>query len=236
MHEAYGGILPVKRGSSAPGSAAASTATLAFPNGNDPQDGSNPRSKEKSRNVISDVMDVDSYAHQIRVALGRSAHAILETASIVAQARDTLDHASFRQLAKLVGLSHGTISKFVAIHSRRDRFAGREESLPGSWTVIYRLSKLTDGQYETIAAPEKLRPELTEREVSKFVAQNEAANDVSRSAADELACLAVRIVFPALLSLQQEDAIKQKIFEALDGDPALTIRVSERRKFKASRG
>ena len=50
-----------------------------------------------------------------------------------------------------------------------------------------------------------------------------------------MACLAVRIVFPAVLSLQQEDEIKKKIFDALDGDPALAIRVSQRRKFKATR-
>ena len=81
--------------------------------------------------------------------------------------------------------------------------------------------KLSDGQYETISASEKLRPELTEREIKKFVVQNDAANDVSQSASDELACLSVRIVFPALRDLQWEDAIKQKIFATLDGDDGI---------------
>ena len=186
--------------------------------------------------VGGEVSEIDIYVHRLKTALGHTLSRIFETAAIVAEAKEKLDHSGFRDLAKKVGMSHGTLSKYVTIHSRRDRFDGREESLPSSFTVIYVLSKLSDGQYETIAASEKLRPELTEKEVNKFVAQQAAANNVSRSAADELACLAVRIVFPALRDLQWEDAIKQKIFATLDGDDGITIRVSERRKFKANRG
>jgi hypothetical protein len=179
--------------------------------------------------------DVAAYARLIRDAQGRAVENFLAMAGLISDAKNNLDHTGFRDLARMLGTSASTLCKFATIDSRRDRFVGREQSLPPAWTVVYELSKLTDGQYETISASEKLRPELTEREIKRFVAQNEAANDVSRSASDEMACLAVRIVFPAVLSLQQEDEIKKKIFDALDGDPALAIRVSQRRKFKATR-
>jgi hypothetical protein len=179
--------------------------------------------------------DVAAYARLIRDAQGRAVENFLAMAALISDAKNNLDHTGFRDLAKILGTSASTLCKFATIDSRRDRFVGREQSLPPAWTVVYELSKLTDGQYETISASEKLRPELTEREIKKFVAQNEAANDVSQSASDELACLSVRIVFPTLRDLQWEDAIKQRIFATVDGDDGITIRVSERRKFKAIR-
>lgn len=181
---------------------------------------------------IESLDPVVFYAGQIRSALHRLAPAHMETAELVAQARAALDHASFRTLGKMVGLSASTLNKFVTIHSSRDRFEGREESLPSAWTVLYQVAKLSDAQFETLAASGDLRPELSEKQVKTFAARNEAANDISQFASNELSCLSVRVVFPALTSLAREDSIRQRIFTALENEPDINIRVSERKKFK----
>ena len=197
---------------------------LSFPNGNSCQNDPVKTSPE----------EINNRAVAIRAALKKSTESIVEAARLVAEARDALDHSGFRTLAKVLGLSHGTLSKLVTIHSRRERFSGREASLPSSWTVLYQVAKLTDGAFETLAASEKLRPELSEKEVKKFVAQHAAAADVMKSASDELAYVSVTISFPALLSLRREDQIRRKIFEAID-EPDVAIKISERRKFRKSR-
>lgn len=181
---------------------------------------------------IESLDPIGFYASQIRSALRRLAPAHLETAELVAQARTELDHASFRKLGKMVGLSASTLNKFVTIYSARDRFQGREESLPSAWTVLYQVAKLPDSQFETLAASGDLRPELSEKQVRTFATRNDAANDISQSASNELSYLAVRVVFPALTSLAREDSIRQRIFTALESEPDINIRVSERKKFK----
>jgi len=197
---------------------------LVFPNGN----------SDQPHFAKSTPDDVAIRAKAIRAALRRSTQSIVEAAALVAEARDALDHSGFRALGKVLGLSHGTLSKLVTIHSRKERFAGREASLPSAWTVLYEVAQLTDGAFESLAASDKLRPELSAKEVKKFVAQQAAAADITKSATDELAYLSVTITFPALLSLAREDHIRQRVFEAID-EPDVAIKVSERRKFRKRR-
>src|ERR1700751_4278696 len=107
--------------------------------------------------------------------------------------------------------------------------------LPSGWTIAYRLSKLSDQQFEAMVAAGKLQPRLSEREVKKFVAQLAAADDVTRSASDELAYLAIKIVFPALVSEAVEDSIKRRIIAAVEDEAGVTVKFSERQKFKPGR-
>ena len=106
--------------------------------------------------------------------------------------------------------------------------------MPCAWTVAYQVAKLPDAQFETLAASGKLRPELSEKEVRKFIAQRAAAVS-TRTASDELAYLSAKMVFPALLSLEREDAIRQKIFDVLITSPTWRSSISERRKLNATR-
>jgi hypothetical protein len=184
----------------------------------------------------SEADRVNYYVNLIRPSLGRSASALLEAAAYISAARCALDHAGFRVLAKRLGISAATLSKFVTIHSGRDRFGGREELMPSAWTVLYQVSKLPDGHFETLAASGKLRPELTEREVKNFVTQREAATPVARPAGDEMAYLAVKITFPALSSLEREDWIRQQVYAALGDADDLTVEVSDRKKLRLKRG
>jgi hypothetical protein len=206
-----------------------------FRNGNAGSPLVNNSTAASGQTTVSDVKDISTYARRIRTALGRSAFAILETAAIVAEARDALDRSGFRELADRLGLSHGTLCKLVAIDSRRDRFVGQEESLPSAWTVLYRLSRLPDEQFEILAASGKLQPKLSERQVSKFVVEGAAADDITRSASDEQAYLAAKIVFPALLSEAVEDGIRRRIIAAVEDEAGVTVKFSERQKLKAGR-
>jgi hypothetical protein len=191
---------------------------------------------EVSANSAADGADVITHAQFIRDAWSRSARAILATAALVFAAWNALDHTGFRRLAKLLGWSHGTLSKFVTIHSACDRFEGREETLPSAWTVVYQVAKLPDAQFKTLAASGKLRPELSEKEVRKFSGPHAALASSTRTAADELAYVSVRVVFPALLSPEREDAIRKQIFAAVGNDANLTVTISQRKKVRPIRG
>jgi hypothetical protein len=178
--------------------------------------------------------DVSSYASRIKHSLGKSIEAILETAEIVAEARAHLDHPRFGKLAEELGTSRGTLSKFVTIHSQRDRFDACRDTLPSAWTVMYRLSKLDDEQFGSLAASGQLQPGLSEKGVSRFVAQGAEAAGAT-PASDQRAYLPVKVFVPALLSPEREDDIRRKIIEAVNTEPDVTVAFSKRLKVKASR-
>jgi hypothetical protein len=189
-----------------------------------------------SRTLVLPNDKVGPYADRIRTALGRSASAILDTASIIAEARDALDHASFGMLAERVGVSKGTLSKFISIHSRRCRFEDRVASLPTAWTVVYGLSKLPDRQFDSLASSGKLRPGLTEQDVNRFVATHAHAGIRAALASDLQAYLPVKIAVPALLSAEREDDIRRKIIEAIADEPDVVATFAARRKLERRRG
>ena len=176
---------------------------------------------------------VEEYAHRIRKVWGRSAEAMLEVSAVVAEARARLDFPGFGKLATELGASRGTLSKLVSIHSRRERFEGRLETVPAAWTVAYKLSKLDDEQFESLAASGRLKPNLSEKEISQFTAQH--AGVATPAVADQQVCLPFQIVAPALLSLEGEDDIKKKVIDAINGVPNVFVRFSGRRKVKTAR-
>jgi hypothetical protein len=178
---------------------------------------------------------VDNFAMLIRESLGHTSQNVFKVAALVSKAFEALGHVGFRKLSKKVGQSDSTLNKFVTIHSHRDRFTGREHLMPHSWTVAYAVQSLPDAHFETLAAEGIMRPELSEKEVKKFVAQREAAAPSTRKASDELNYISVTIVFPALLSLKDEDEMKKEIFELLDNKPDVTVRISDRRKYRTKR-
>jgi hypothetical protein len=173
---------------------------------------------------------VSTYASQIRASMGRSVFAVLDTAALVAEAKDALGDAGFRELAKILEQSPSTLNKYARIHSHRDRFAGLEEMLPCRWTVLYGLSRLPDQQFEALAASGQLRPGLSDREIKKFVAQQVATDDAMSSAPDEQDYLAAKIVFPAFLSTQREEDLKRKMIAAVEDEAGVTVKFSARQK------
>lgn len=182
------------------------------------------------RRDLASGADISPYVARIQAARGKSARATLEMAALIAEAREALDHASFRILGKAVGLSAATLSKFVTIHSSRDRLVGRESALPPEWTVMYQVARMSDAHFETLAASGKLGPDLTEKEVKKFMVQREAAETLAGSASERMDYISVKVMFPGLTSLEREDSIRKRIFAALEDDQDISIRVSQRKK------
>ena len=185
--------------------------------------------------VIADAKAVDAFATRIRESLGRTSENVIATAALVSAARNALDHKGYRELSKKVGMSPATLNKFVTIHSRRDRFSGRESLMPHSWTVAYAVQSLPDVHFETLERSGMLGSELTEKDVKKLVAGREAAAVSTRKASDELAYLSVAVTFAALLSLEREDHIRKDIFELFENQPDVAVKISQRRKVRAKR-
>ncbi|KRP85085.1 hypothetical protein AOQ72_05005 [Bradyrhizobium yuanmingense] len=189
---------------------------------------------DNSRDTQSNA-DVSTYIARIQAARGKSARATLKMAALIAEAREALDHASFRKLGKAVGLSAATLSKFVTIHSSRDRLVGRESALPPEWTVMYQVARMPDAHFETLAASGKLGPDLTEKEVKKFMVQREAAGTLAGSASERMDYISVKVIFPGLTSLEREDSIRKRIFASLEDDQDISIRVSQRKRLPGSK-
>lgn len=189
---------------------------------------------DNSRHVPPSA-DISPYVAKIQAARGKSAGAVLELAALIAEAREALDHASFRVLGKAVGLSAATLNKYVTIHSSRDRFKGREAILPPAWTVLYQVSALSDANYESLAASGKLGPELSEKDVKKFVLQRDAAGDLNQCASAQMDYISVKVIFPGLTSLEREDSIRKRIFAALEDEQDISIRVSQRKKLPGTK-
>ena len=111
--------------------------------------------------VLRNVQSAETFAKEIQRAWRQSAQAILEVASIAADAHEQLSQEESLKLATLAKVSLGTLSKLRMIHRRRARIEKYIDEVPAAWTIMYDLCRLSESQFSRLVDDNKLRPDLT---------------------------------------------------------------------------
>ena len=130
---------------------------------------------------VSNMMSIDDHVDKINEAKNKVQNGIFEMAEAITEAVNQLDGRQAELSAKL-GMSKGTISKWVSIGSNR-RLVKMKDKAPLSFNSLYQLSSL-DNQYNKIygqKVAEKKFLELFENEKITPLSQRNDIDKIIRS-------------------------------------------------------
>ena len=130
---------------------------------------------------VSNMMSIDDHVDKINEAKNKVQNGIFEMAEAITEAVNQLDGRQAELSAKL-GMSKGTISKWVSIGSNR-RLVKMKDKAPLSFNSLYQLSSL-DNQYNKIygqKVAEKKFIELFENEKITPLSQRNDIDKIIRS-------------------------------------------------------
>lgn len=130
---------------------------------------------------VSNMMSIDDHVDKINEAKNKVQNGIFEMAEAITEAVNQLDGRQ-AELSEKLGMSKGTISKWVSIGSNR-RLVKMKDKAPLSFNSLYQLSSL-DNQYNKIygqKAAEKKFLELFENEKITPLSQRNDIDKIIRS-------------------------------------------------------
>ena len=130
---------------------------------------------------VSNMMSIDDHVNKINEAKNKVQNGIFEMAEAITEAVNQLDGRQ-AELSEKLGMSKGTISKWVSIGSNR-RLVKMKDKAPLSFNSLYQLSSL-DNQYNKIygqKVAEKKFLELFENEKITPLSQRNDIDKIIRS-------------------------------------------------------
>ena len=130
---------------------------------------------------VSNMMSIDDHVDKINEAKNKVQNGIFEMAEAITEAVNQLDGRQ-TELSEKLGMSKGTISKWVSIGSNR-RLVKMKDKAPLSFNSLYQLSSL-DNQYNKIygqKVAEKKFLELFENEKITPLSQRNDIDKIIRS-------------------------------------------------------
>ena len=130
---------------------------------------------------VSNMMSIDDHVDKINEAKNKVQNGIFEMAEAITEAVNQLDGRQ-AELSEKLGMSKGTISKWVSIGSNR-RLVKMKDKAPLSFNSLYQLSSL-DNQYNKIygqKVAEKKFLELFENEKITPLSQRNDIDKIIRS-------------------------------------------------------
>ena len=130
---------------------------------------------------VSNMMSIDDHVDKINEAKNKVQNGIFEMAEAITEAVNQLDGRQ-AELSEKLGMSKGTVSKWVSIGSNR-RLVKMKDKAPLSFNSLYQLSSL-DNQYNKIygqKVAEKKFLELFENEKITPLSQRNDIDKIIRS-------------------------------------------------------
>jgi hypothetical protein len=124
----------------------------------------------KTENLVNHYAEKLKYCCQQENAHQEQARkAIFETAAIVDEAYRKITQQNDQiSLLSRAGMSIPEASKYKTIHKNARRLKPLWRSLPSTRSVLYELSRLTDGQLKRFVADGKLSTEVTAKEIQDY--------------------------------------------------------------------
>lgn len=102
---------------------------------------------------------------------------IIELSKTLVTAQKDLGTEELNMFCKQVGLDpkSRTFRKFILIGNRAARFQPYLEQLPATWTMVYRLAKLTDAKFNKVMKSDSFSPFMTGKSIKAIVKSNVAS-------------------------------------------------------------
>ncbi len=164
--------------------------------------GTTPVTLVQNGTTISPV--VTNYVERYRTFARKTAEAIIELSATLIEAKSELSDLDFAIFCKEVGLQKGdsTYKKLIKIGEHATRFRPFVNSLPNSWTTLYKLTCLPSEKFDGLAQTGTLTPFMTAKEIDQQIG--------------EVKNLTQRVTPDVVISVENLDPIqKANVHEAL---------------------
>ena len=126
---------------------------------------------------VSNMMSIDDHVDKINEAKNKVQNGIFEMAEAITEAVNQLDGRQ-AELSEKLGMSKGTISKWVSIGSNR-RLVKMKDKAPLSFNSLYQLSSL-DNQYNKIYGQKVAEKKFLELFENKKITPLSQRNDIDK--------------------------------------------------------
>ena len=126
---------------------------------------------------VSNMMSIDDHVDKINEAKNKVQNGIFEMAEAITEAVNQLDGRQ-AELSEKLGMSKGTISKWVSIGSNR-RLVKIKDKAPLSFNSLYQLSSL-DNQYNKIYGQKVAEKKFLELFENKKITPLSQRNDIDK--------------------------------------------------------
>jgi len=126
--------------------------------------------------VISTI--VCDYVNKYRTFARKTAEAVIELSATMIEAKSELSDLDFAVFCKEVGLQKGdsTYKKLMKIGEHATRFRPFVNSLPNSWTTLYKLTGLSSDKFDRLAKTGALKPFMTAKEIDQETGDSKSQN------------------------------------------------------------
>lgn len=124
----------------------------------------------------------EQWAQEITHAWQKAVASILETGTLLHEAKTKLDEFEFASLQDLLPFGKRTTERLIAI-SKCKFIIEHQSRLPPSWRTLYELSRLSEQTFLTALDDGMISPDM-ERSTAELLAKEEQHDQVSEEAAD----------------------------------------------------
>jgi hypothetical protein len=131
--------------------------------------------------VVVYSKQVSEFVSQYRLCVQKTASAILELASVVKSAKDSLTNDEFKLFRQEIGANEAKdsyIKKLLCIAKESSRFADMSENLPPSYTTLYSLSQLNDDVFLKVCEDKVISPRMTASALSAYLSKKPSVVDM----------------------------------------------------------
>jgi hypothetical protein len=159
---------------------------------------------------------IRTYANRIRAHWQRATASIMEVARLCAEANNRLSAAQKKQLVKVLPFSGPTFSKLAQIGDDRRRHSNRlQKLLPPSYSIIYSVGQLEDGELKAAIKDGIVTPTLKRSELAEWLQRKEhRANTIKplKSNLPDVFYAAIRLTDqPSRKQIERLDALLDQI-------------------------
>ncbi len=111
------------------------------------------------------------YERAIITSWRKTAEAILETASLLAEAKSQLHPSEFNEILDRLSFSKRTADRLIAI-GRDSRLKTHVSQLPPSWSTLYEITRLNDKQFQSAIDDGVVCPSVERKTIKELKSTN----------------------------------------------------------------
>src|SRR6185312_7821302 len=159
---------------------------------------------------VSEIFLLPEYADKINASWRKTTESILETARLCADANKDLKSKDRARLIKQLAFNAATFSKLVKIGSKYQLQQDPVKSLlPPSYSILYEIAKLTEGDLQAAISEGVINPGMTRRDLDAWLGKS---RDESSASSDEAS---TKIVATVKVPTDYDEERREQLISAL---------------------
>lgn len=130
----------------------------------------NKMTKKTSRTEATSSAKATTYASKFTIASNKCAENVLEMCKIVYEAKSDLGSGEFEFFCQQISLKSAgsAISKMKTIGEAYSKLAAYKNELPGAWTTLYLISRMTPEDFKRAHEEKVINPMTTAKQLKSY--------------------------------------------------------------------